>query len=192
VQRGWHLYNSGNAPAAVQALQSALSSYEALDVGRAAPSDATLFTMHRLSEALTLHGDAPQAERLARTAWTGLRDKYGEAHRRGALARCALGRAILAQGRPDEAEAILRECVATLASLPGPHAYRLVEDAYAIHLHARALMALGRSDEGEQRLRESCESICRFRTKPFVATPAAANSSDTRDDDAPRRLVVFP
>ncbi len=190
VQRGWHLYNSGNAPAAVQALQSALSSYEALYVGREAPSDATLFTMHRLSEALTLLGDTPQAERLARTAWSGLRDKYGDAHRRGALAKCALGRAILAQGRPEEAEAILRECVATLASLPGPLAYRAAEDAYAAHMHARALIAIGRIDDGERLLWESRESIGRFRTRPLIVAPAGAKPSDT--SDALDRLMVFP
>jgi tetratricopeptide (TPR) repeat protein len=132
----------------------------------------TLITAGHLGRMLAAAGDAAEAERLLELTLSRL-DTTQRQHRTGLpAARRALGEAVLAQGRVDEALPILQDALAAIRTEAGPDSWRTAE---AQLTYGRALAAARRYAEARPLLLAARVTLERERrTQPRLAAAAAA------------------
>lgn len=132
----------------------------------------TLTVSQNLARALREHGDTREAEQIFREVATGTDSSQGRQRPVYIGARIGLGRALAAQGRPDEARDVLVPAVAMSVAQWKPGNWHIAEGRLAL---GEVLMAMGKPAEAKALLEQSRAALDRQRR----AQPRLAAETDS-------------
>jgi tetratricopeptide (TPR) repeat protein len=160
------LHESGDSAAAVPLLEEAHATYRRLG---AANIPEALNVQRDLAGALLHQERLADASPLADHALARTRSLFGEMHWNTAIAMQIVGLLRVEQGRAEEAEPILRQCVGLLEQLdlPAQHKWREYQVSSTL---GYCLLTLGRFDEAEPLLLGGYEGLRANQGDGFLET----------------------